>query len=207
VTTTNRQERLKWLGLALGLLIILVIVLNPDGWGTFVRDVVASFVVQAAIALILFGMMLAFLIRFESLLPVSLSGGVLWGTFFIADVLALLLLPSIFRRPVDVYDIAQSVVLLVVFCFLAGSAGRYLRGLRDRLRKPPATRESRQTRPPATSYAEGKLYGSLLSKVLGNRETAERLIEYERRRVPGASREELIRRAIERWELDNRAMS
>ncbi|MBM4431683.1 MAG: hypothetical protein FJ026_15265, partial [Chloroflexi bacterium] len=74
MTTTNRQERLKWLGLALGLLIILVIVLNPDGWGTFVRDVVASFVVQAAIALILFGMMLAFLIRFESLLPVSLSG-------------------------------------------------------------------------------------------------------------------------------------
>jgi hypothetical protein len=48
------------------------------------------------------------------------------------------------------------------------------------------------------------LYQDLLSKVRGDAATAERLIEYERERAPNASREELIRRAIERWEDDNR---
>jgi tetratricopeptide (TPR) repeat protein len=47
-------------------------------------------------------------------------------------------------------------------------------------------------------------YENLLRKVGGDILTAERLIEYERRRAPNASREELIRRAIERWEDDNR---
>lgn len=47
-------------------------------------------------------------------------------------------------------------------------------------------------------------YENLLRKVGGDVLTAERLIEYECRRAPNASREELIRRAIERWEDDNR---
>ncbi|MDQ2690918.1 MAG: hypothetical protein M3Y68_02680, partial [Chloroflexota bacterium] len=78
---------------------------------------------------------------------------------------------------------------------------------------PPDTKDARADAPhspqsPGTAPASGQdgeeLFQNLLSKVGGERLTAERLIEYERRHAPNASREELIRRAIERWEDDNR---
>jgi hypothetical protein len=47
-------------------------------------------------------------------------------------------------------------------------------------------------------------YPGLLTALLGDREKAERLIEYERRFKPGASREALIDAALDRLEWDNR---
>jgi hypothetical protein len=51
---------------------------------------------------------------------------------------------------------------------------------------------------------EDMLYQDLLRKVRFNGSAADRLIEYERRQKPDASRLELIKNAIERWEKDNR---
>ena len=51
---------------------------------------------------------------------------------------------------------------------------------------------------------EGALYHNLLEKVRFDEQTAERLIDYERKRDPQASRTELIHSAILRWESDNR---
>jgi hypothetical protein len=48
------------------------------------------------------------------------------------------------------------------------------------------------------------LYQKLLSKTKNDRDMANRLIEFERKRKPEASEAELIKNAIERWELDNR---
>jgi hypothetical protein len=50
----------------------------------------------------------------------------------------------------------------------------------------------------------GALYQELLRKAGGNQALADRLIEFERRRTPNASQEELVRSAIERWERDRR---
>lgn len=47
-------------------------------------------------------------------------------------------------------------------------------------------------------------YQKLLSKTMGNKEQAERLIELERQRNPNAGRAELIKLAVERWEYHNR---
>ena len=47
-------------------------------------------------------------------------------------------------------------------------------------------------------------YRKLLRMTMGDREQAERLIRYERRYAPGADREQLIRRAIDRLEYDRR---
>jgi hypothetical protein len=58
--------------------------------------------------------------------------------------------------------------------------------------------------PIQTSDSEGLLYSNLLRKVLGNRETADRLIALEHALAPTSTREYLIKRAIERWEDDNR---
>jgi hypothetical protein len=51
---------------------------------------------------------------------------------------------------------------------------------------------------------EDLLYQDLLRKVRFNGSAADRLIEYERRQEPQASRLKLIQNAIERWERDNR---
>jgi hypothetical protein len=48
------------------------------------------------------------------------------------------------------------------------------------------------------------LYQDLLRKVRFNGSAADRLIDFERKREPGASRLKLIQSAIERWERDNR---
>jgi tetratricopeptide (TPR) repeat protein len=47
------------------------------------------------------------------------------------------------------------------------------------------------------------LYQDLLAICRGDAEMAERLIEFERKKVPGAERNEWIKRAIERWIRDN----
>ena len=51
---------------------------------------------------------------------------------------------------------------------------------------------------------EDLLYQDLLRKVRFNGSTADRLIEYESKQDPQASRLKLIQNAIERWERDNR---
>ncbi|HZS10128.1 MAG TPA: hypothetical protein VFD58_35200 [Blastocatellia bacterium] len=47
-------------------------------------------------------------------------------------------------------------------------------------------------------------YNKLLRKSLGDPVQVERLIEAERKRHPNATRERLMRHAIERWESHNR---
>lgn len=51
---------------------------------------------------------------------------------------------------------------------------------------------------------EENLYQDLFIKVGYDHDIARRLIEYERQRTPQATRSELIRSAIQRWEHDNR---
>jgi hypothetical protein len=54
------------------------------------------------------------------------------------------------------------------------------------------------------SEGESQRYDELYMKVGYDEKRVERLIEYERQRAPGKSREEWIERAIQRWDRDNR---
>jgi predicted nucleic acid-binding Zn-ribbon protein len=49
------------------------------------------------------------------------------------------------------------------------------------------------------------LYNDLLQKVGGDRTVVDRLIEFERAHAPRSTRRELIQRAIQRWDRDNRS--
>lgn len=89
--------------------------------------------------------------------------------------------------------------------------------LSDRLHGP-ATKPPEESQPDGHASHEGglpqapstpdvkqaDLYQELLGKVLWDRATADRLIEFERKKSPSADRNELIKRAIERWVRDNR---
>jgi hypothetical protein len=51
---------------------------------------------------------------------------------------------------------------------------------------------------------EAALFDDLLRKVGGDRSVVERLIEYEKRQKPGATRLTCLENAIHRWEQENR---
>jgi hypothetical protein len=53
------------------------------------------------------------------------------------------------------------------------------------------------------SLKQAALHNDLLKKVGGDRETVERLIEFERQRLPNANRVTWLQNAIQRWEQDN----
>jgi hypothetical protein len=63
--------------------------------------------------------------------------------------------------------------------------------------------EHQQGPPPGPMENPGDLYQDLLIKVRFDHGIADRLIEFERKKAPAADRDELIRRAIERWIRDN----
>lgn len=51
---------------------------------------------------------------------------------------------------------------------------------------------------------EAALFDDLLRKVGGDRSVVERLIEYERRESPNATRLTCLQHAVSRWEQENR---
>jgi hypothetical protein len=51
---------------------------------------------------------------------------------------------------------------------------------------------------------EASLFDELLRKVGGDRSVVERLIEYEKKQKPGATRLAYLQNAIQRWEQENR---
>lgn len=54
---------------------------------------------------------------------------------------------------------------------------------------------------------QADLYDDLLRKVGGDHAAAERLIDFERRQSPHATRKEWLQSALQRWERDNRSRS
>jgi len=187
----NNRTLPKWLvqivilvqALGVPVLIILV-VLGLEGWRAFVWSVLVSFVVQAVIALILFAVLRAALLAFKDLLQFVLPDSLLLS---IAAVLALPFLPFVFHRPVDIYDVVQTIPLIVDLPLLIGRFERFVNRIR-----------TRQARPGQRS----PFYSDLVHRVGGDRSVADRLIEYERKRAPHVSRDELVKRAIERLERD-----
>ena len=69
-----------------------------------------------------------------------------------------------------------------------------------RLRRKPHPAEDLFT----GAMEEAILFVDLLRKVGGDRSAAERLIEYERQKKPGATRLTCLRNAVGRWEQENR---
>jgi len=53
------------------------------------------------------------------------------------------------------------------------------------------------------SLQQAALYNDLLHKVGGDREVVERLIDFERQRLPQATRVKWLQNAVQRWEKDN----
>jgi len=54
------------------------------------------------------------------------------------------------------------------------------------------------------SLIQAELFDNLLVKVGGDRETVERLIDFERQQTPQGNRTVWLKNAIQRWERDNR---
>jgi len=212
----NNRRLLRWLaiviGVVVGLPVLLVLFLNVDGWGLFVLDLAFCFLAQASIALTLTGVLsVIFLTIFRNHTEFLLSRSTWVGIFLATAVPILLLFPTLFHRPVDVYDIAQTIVMIIAFALLIEPFKRFLKrpgsrlpyGAPSLLSRRPAFRP--RTRPARwMSHTQRELYRNLLRKVMGDEPTALRLMDFERQRAPDATTTELLERAIDRWKRDNR---
>ncbi len=194
---------LKWLVL-LGVPVVLaVVVLNLDSWGTFLLDVSFTLVVQIVIAAMLFGWLIIVIDIVQGALNAApLSHNAKLGVFSFSVILALPLISIAFHRPIDFYDIIQTVSVIACLWLFEPLKRFFTRS------KAGQTPRRRAYRPTAStvgvgSYANSDLYRKLLNKAKGDSELVERLVEYERKRKPYAGQEELMERAINRWEHDN----
>ncbi|CAG0981994.1 hypothetical protein ANAEL_01801 [Anaerolineales bacterium] len=128
---------------------------------------------------------------------ISIAGGT------VAVVLVLILLFAVPRGSgVFIWYILIGIgILLGIFSWFPFDSGN----------SPTETKSTQTTTAPSLSApvqskqtSREQLYQHLLTLTKHDKDLAERLIEYERKRKPNASEEELIKNAIERWELDNR---
>ena len=72
--------------------------------------------------------------------------------------------------------------------------------IKRKLRREPHPAEELFT----GAFREATLFDDLLRKVGGNRPVVERLIEFERKQQPDATRLTCLQNAIQRWEHENR---
>jgi hypothetical protein len=193
---------------AAAIAVLIILFLDIDGWGTFAWSWLAPLFVQAVIASILAGLFLA-LVRLApgNFFSLCLSRLALLLLLVATSIAALLFISGIFDRSLDIYDSIQTIILAATWAFLTQPIQRLLKRFEPtgvRQVASPQRQSVRRWAQPATQTSE-ELYKNLLVKVMGNRETAERLIERERWSAPpNASRDELVKRAIEKWEHDNR---
>ena len=96
--------------------------------------------------------------------------------------------------------VEPSMLAMYALCILGGAVGGWLSGKSEAAflagGTAPAKKEAK-----GVSW-EDLMYRDLLTRVRYNRDTAERLIEFERRKTPEADRYTLIRNAVERLERD-----
>ena len=189
---TPKRSSIWWLlAIVMAILFLIVVAFNPGGWGTFLLDIAKSLLVQGGITVVLYGILRAVLAPLKGVTNVAWTRARLSGLFLLAALLAVVMLPGLFGRPVDIYDGLQTLVLVALFYVLAGRYRLILVKTRGKSDPPP-------------SLKERQLYDNLLLKVSGDRSTLGRLIDYEQSRAPGLDRVEYLQRAIERWERENR---
>ena len=196
----------------------IILLLDVDGWGTFAWSWAAPPLVQAAIASILAGLFLAIVrILPGNLFSLCLSRLALLFLLVAAAIVALPFVSSVFDRPVDIYDGIQTAVLAVIWAFLIPPVQRLLKRFEPkstgraippqpqsafRPAQPAYAPKPAPPKPESISYADEGLYRRLLNAVGSDRDVAERLINYESERVPHASRNECIQRALDRLTHD-----
>jgi hypothetical protein len=188
---------------AVALALLGILVFNAGGWGTLVLDLALSFGAHLLMAMALLSLLLLSLRALSrERLDSILSRTTLTLVFLVIAVAVLPLVPLLFGRSLDVYDALQTIVMAAAFFLLVepvtallGAASRGSSAGRARSRTLRALRYGR---------TERKLRRELMSKVLGDEATADRLVAYERRRAPGASLEEHLKRALGRLGRDRR---
>jgi hypothetical protein len=182
---------LKWLMVIVAPLLLVLIIGDVWGWGTFLLDIIYATFVQALLALLLFGWLIVLSEVVQGGTPfASRPWGVKFGVFAACVLMIFPLMGKVFHRSVDIYDVGQTVIIIALGLLLIRSNFKFVRS--------PLANASMVILP-----SNMGLYQNLLVKVGGDKAVAQRLIEYERRKQPGADQANLIRGAITSWEQDN----
>ena len=216
----------------LALVIGVVLLLDPGGWGNVLTELILSAALQLLIGGVLLGLLLAVIyMLFRRLFASFTRRPVLTGRFLSTMLMSLSLLPLILVRPLFLYDPVVTVMLALVF-FMAYDLLRDAAACVTGQALPPRAQTSQvvyeffddssaydyfepepivpasrgystqATRQRGTELEEA-LYFDLLERLNGDTRELEDMVEYERSYAPYASRAELLRRALERLENNN----
>jgi hypothetical protein len=188
------------------------------GWSTTLGGVLVGWMIAAGIALILNFVVATFVSPSmlgglgKSILVLAGLVGALVGGYVCAGVArqhpkllggvvgaitlpVLVLLATHWMEVTAGFLFSPTVLLAGLLTILAGLLGGWLNARFSQI-------SDGKEKSPVHGW-EDLLYQDLLHKVRFNRSTADRLIAYERKQDPQASRLKLIQNAIERWERDN----
>lgn len=203
----------KWLMLPALLALLAVLIWDLGGWGAFLLDILQSVLIQAAVAVALYWAAAAVLRRLTTARPARDVEAII---FALAAIVALPFLRLVFHRSLDLYDAAQTAILLLAFLLLREPLRRFRRSPRLSVpsRLDPAQSQSPQSdrrysfsphyAPHTASREYRELYARLVARAGGDRSLAERLIARQRQRTPGASPEDQLRDILDEWDRDNR---
>ena len=135
---------------------------------------------------------------------ISIAGGV------VAVGLVVLLLFTVLRPAFREHWTAIMIVLTIIGIiggistfFLLGSTPRSAPPRKYRPPSSPGTR-IRPSSPSTSRPSQEEPCRTLLIMAYHDKSLADRLVEYERKQAPDASRDELCRSAVERWKRDHR---
>lgn len=171
--------------------------------GSFLLNVGYALFVQIVIAIMLFGWLIVILDIIKGDLNFSILRKAKLGIFLTSVIIALPLIGIAFHRPVDVYDLAQT-VLIITFSLLFDLRIHSFKRFKPSFPSFSSAHNLPTLKPQAPLRTDSELYRNLLIKARGDEGLVLRLIEYERKHMPYASQDELLSSAIDRWERDNR---
>jgi FlaA1/EpsC-like NDP-sugar epimerase len=135
---TANTSLFRWLTLLVMLALLVVVVLDVDGWGTFLLNVAFTLFVQISMALILLGCLMVVVDIVKGALNfTSLSQYIQLGIFLASVIAVLPLIGIVFHRPVDIYDIAQTVLVIVGGLLFVPLKRFFMRLTIDQTPQPP----------------------------------------------------------------------
>ena len=140
----------------------------------------------------------------QGIVQFSIAGG------FVAVGLVALLLLTVFRPAFREHSTTIWIVLTVlgvlggIATFVLSAAMNRSEAPRRYTRSPSASTRRPPSTPRASRPAQDDPCQTLLVMARHDQSLVDRLVEYERQRMPDASREELCKSAMERWRRANR---
>ena len=216
----NRHVLAALLAVAVLAVLLAIIVLDPGGWGGFLREWAVTLIPQTAAAVLVWCLAVMALYLLRSRAGLRPPPWLLYLLFPLAALASLWALRMIYGRALDAYDTVWAAVMVALFYLWPAPMAFLRQELGPRRSLPSPGRElhpgmglyrAGRTHPPAAIFDDKRLsprargsFRQLLGLVGGDRAVARRLVLRARGRDPDGSDADWVDAAIDELLQDRR---